>query len=698
MPRVTRDETTVEFVPESARLVVASGGRRLLAGRVTARFGGDTYPNPDSWTVTESDDGITVAYDDDARTTVTLAPANRAVDVEIAVENASEDGRQLGDLRPLAADETGFGPETRLYRHGYQSWTPTATIPHDEDFPAQEPDDVPMMQDLQAPDRTSHGHTALVGDSEVTLGVLDHSEYVARFDFESTGNGPTVTAVCPGDGVTVAPGERVASAPLRIDASRAVDDALASLAAAVGERMDARSVAWTPTGWCSWYHYYTGVTAADVRENRRHLAEWGPGIDVVQVDDGYQTAFGDWRTLTADFEDMAALADDIADSARPGLWLAPFFVQEDADLVADHPEWLVTADGEPVSAGVRHGEMYGLDTTHPGVQEWIRETVGEIVDWGYSYLKLDFLYAAALPGERYADVTRAEAYRQGLACIREAAGEETYLLGCGALQGQSVGYVDAMRVGPDVAGWWDRDGAPMSKPAVENAVRNTLNRQYLHRRWWHNDPDCQLVRGTTDLTLAERRSFAAVVALTGGSNFISDDLAELDDAGRELIERTLPPVENGTVEGLGRQETPDRLVCEREVDGGHAVAAFNLADEPRTLGVDLPADERGWDVWAEEPVPAGGTVEREVPAHGSLLVHAAPARDRPHVVGARHLAAATDQLDAIAWDASEGRLTIETTVAVELVVAVPDGWTHPEGDHVHVVTDGEPTRISFERA
>jgi len=31
-------------------------------------------------------------------------------------------------------------------------------------------------------------------------------------------------------------------------------------------------------------------------------------------------------------------------------------------------------------------------------------------------------------------------------------------------------------------------------------------------------------------------------------------------------------------------------------------------------------------------------------------------------------------------------------------VAVPDGWTHPEGDHVHVVTDGEPTRISFERA
>jgi len=33
---------------------------------------------------------------------------------------------------------------------------------------------------------------------------------------------------------------------------------------------------------------------------------------------------------------------------------------------------------------------------------------------GFTYLKLDFLFAAALPGERYdAEATRIEAYRRG---------------------------------------------------------------------------------------------------------------------------------------------------------------------------------------------------------------------------------------------------------------------------------------------
>jgi len=43
------------------------------------------------------------------------------------------------------------------------------------------------------------------------------------------------------------------------------------------------------------------------------------------------------------------------------------------------------------------------------------ETVSTVVDdWGFTYLKLDFLFAAALPGERYdAEATRIEAYRRG---------------------------------------------------------------------------------------------------------------------------------------------------------------------------------------------------------------------------------------------------------------------------------------------
>jgi len=72
------------------------------------------------------------------------------------------------------------------------------------------------------------------------------------------------------------------------------------------------------------------------------------------------------------------------------------------------------------------------------------------------------------------------------------------------------------------------DSGRVGEPAgIENAVRNTLTRNYLHRRWWLNDPDCQLVRDTSDLTAAEREAFATLVAATGGVNIFSDRLAEI---------------------------------------------------------------------------------------------------------------------------------------------------------------------------
>ncbi|WP_277542322.1 alpha-galactosidase [Haloarcula laminariae] len=712
MVQVDVGGTVLQFAPETARVSLRADGTTLASGRVVAELGTDRYPRTDSYHVQTDGDGARVRYDDAAGTTVRLGEEARGATLTVSVANETETPRSVGRLCPLAADDLSFGPETRLYRHGYQSWTPTATLPVEASFAPVEPVDVPMMTDVDAPRTTSHCHIGLAdGERRLTAGFLDHSEYVTRFDYERGDGVESLTAVSPGDGVSLAPGERATSAPLWVDAARPVDDALAALAERTGERMDARVGEWVPTGWCSWYHYFTEVTADDVRSNLAELDEWGLPVDLVQLDDGYQTAFGDWRTLADGFEDMAALVGDVRDGDyTPGLWLAPFFVQEDADLVASHPEWFVTdGDGEFVSAGERHGEMYGLDLTHPEVQTWLRETFRTIVDeWGFEYLKLDFLYAGALPGERFADVTRAEAYREGLAAIREAVGEETYILGCGAPQGQSVGLVDSMRVGPDTAEYWAREGESDSEPAHENAIRNVLNRDYLHRRWWVNDPDCQLVRETTELSPAERESFATLVALTGGANVFSDRIADIGADTRSLLERSLPSVQAGAVEGVGRTEFPDRLVCERAADGGRAVALFNWTDSPETLSLSLTDDERGWDAFEGEAVPAGGTVERTVPAHGCLLVHVAPASDRPHLLGADHLAGLGSRLERVAWsaDGAAGQLslTVDAATPQSVTVAVPDGWTRAGVDGAGApdtctVTVGPgPATLSFERS
>jgi alpha-galactosidase len=688
MARLDAGQTTVQFEPEAARLIVQQGNTKLATGTVQAELDDKTFPTTDVYSLYNGEDGIGVRYDSpDAETTIELTTVDGGVHVSVSVTNTTVEPKTVGRLCPLVADDLAFGTETGVYRHGYQSWTPTATLPVGQTFPAVDPVDVPMMTDVAAPASTSHCQIGFTdGHDHLTAGFLDHSTFVTRFDYEHGDGVESLSAICPGDGVELAPGETLTSAPLRLDATRPVDEALAVIAEQTGARMDARVSEWVPTGWCSWYHYFTEVTADDVRANQTALDEWGLPVEIVQLDDGYQTAFGDWRTLAEGFEDMASLVTDIDADHTPGLWLAPFFVQADAALVDAHPEWLLTdSDGEFVPAGERHGEMYGLDLTHPEVQAWLRETFRTITeDWGFSYLKLDFLYAGALPGERFADMTRAEAYRQGLATIREAVGEEVYILGCGAPQGQSVGYVDAMRVGPDTAEYWVREDDSASEPAHENAIRNVLNRDFLHRRWWINDPDCQLVRETTELSMAQRETFAAIVALTGGSNLFSDKIDEIGTTGRDLLSRTVPPIKNGTVSGVGQMEFPERVVCERPADGGRAVAVFNWSAEPDTLSLSLDRDERGWNTLEGEPIAAGGTVKQTVPAYGCLLVHVAPALGRPHLLGTEHLAGFGDRLEQIAWDVDEtgGQLSLKLDfeMAQNVWIAVPDGWTAVEVD------------------
>jgi alpha-galactosidase len=73
-----------------------------------------------------------------------------------------------------------------------------------------------------------------------------------------------------------------------------------------------------------------------------------------------------------------------------------------------------------------------LDVTHPGAAQHLGTVYRSLADDGFSYHKIDFLYAGALPGRRHLDAGNIEAYREGLRIIRDAVGEDAVLLGCGA--------------------------------------------------------------------------------------------------------------------------------------------------------------------------------------------------------------------------------------------------------------------------
>ena len=65
-----------------------------------------------------------------------------------------------------------------------------------------------------------------------------------------------------------------------------------------------------PTGWCSWYHYYQNINTNDISRNLQAAIEnrdrWP--LDLIQIDDGYETLVGEWDRFNSRFpEGLAGL-------------------------------------------------------------------------------------------------------------------------------------------------------------------------------------------------------------------------------------------------------------------------------------------------------------------------------------------------------------------------------------------------------
>lgn len=415
-----------------------------------------------------------------------------------------------------------------------------------------------------------------------------------------------------------------------------------------------------PTGWCSWYQFYTKISEPVIASNVNALKSLQNDlpISLIQIDDGFESQIGDWLSFSPGFPNgIASLAKEIQDAGTtPGLWLAPFIVHPKAKILKEHPEYILRdARGKPVNSGFNWNTFTtALDLTCPGALEAACQVISTAVhEWGFPYLKLDFLFAGARPGI-HADptLTRAQILRRGMAALRQAAGTETYLLGCGAPLGSALGLVDAMRIGADVSSDWAPKYHGLEYlfpnephlPSVRNALQNTVVRAPMHRRWWINDPDCLLIRPETHLTQAELQTHASLVALTGGSLIFSDDFLHLPPERIRLAKTLLPPIgERAQVMGLFDESSPHQLRV--DLDNGTGpwtlVGLVNWEEKPSDLvfspvrfGFPLPCYARLW--WEDRLllIQEDPYIFSRVPPHGCILLAIRPvASEQPLYLG-----------------------------------------------------------------
>ena len=272
-----------------------------------------------------------------------------------------------------------------------------------------------------------------------------------------------------------------------------------------------------PRVWCSWYSLYTTIDEIILDKIFDGLGDLP--FNVLQVDDGWQVNIGDWEANEKFPSGMNALADRIKSTGRrAGLWLAPLIATKSSRLFREHADWFLRDErGQFISAGFNWGEyIYALDTTHPDVSLWLAALMKQVRAWGFDYLKLDFLYAGALKGNRTKDMPREAAYRECLRLMREAMGADAFFLTCGTLILPAIGLCDAIRIGPDVSHNWEsyRNSQLLynpSTPGAKNSIRTVLHRLWLGRLL-HIDPDVAYFESKENSLTEEQKTFLRDIA------------------------------------------------------------------------------------------------------------------------------------------------------------------------------------------
>ena len=301
-----------------------------------------------------------------------------------------------------------------------------------------------------------------------------------------------LTAYC--DDCILPDGKELLSEKLLITTGNDDNAMLCHFAQLWGSQMNAKTDKPLPLGWCSWYFYFDKITENDMIANADYILANRNDypLNLLQLDDGYQSACGDWLQTNEKFpHGLKWLADEIKRRGlTAGLWLAPFFAGQNSELYKNHPDWVVkNAQGEPIKTlDWRDGDLYALDGTHPEVQKHLSNLFRTIREIGFDYVKLDFMISACnMPNGKYYDstATRAQALRRGLQAIREG-----YILGCTVPFGPTIGLVDGNRISTDITPYWTMPQETNSEaPTVPNVCRNNINHTYMHRRLWINDPD-----------------------------------------------------------------------------------------------------------------------------------------------------------------------------------------------------------------
>ena len=274
-------------------------------------------------------------------------------------------------------------------------------------------------------------------------------------------------------------------------------------------------------GFNDWYAAYGRNTATNFLADAAFvvsLCKDCPARPYVVMDDGWQkfsppeverltgnfdSGYGPWEASSRAFGmDMNTFCAKIAAlGAKPGLWYRPLCME---------------------------GKM--CDPSDPTVLERIRADVRRFREWGFKFLKIDYLTydwcghfkgfdadgRLIRDGRKWMDTkhTTAEIIANLYCTIREAAGDDIVILGCNAVNHLCAGLFEASRVGPDTSGKnWEQ--------TKRNGVGAVAFKGIENGTFFAADPDCAGLASEGAIPWEKNRQWIDLLSRSGMPFFIS---------------------------------------------------------------------------------------------------------------------------------------------------------------------------------
>jgi alpha-galactosidase len=308
------------------------------------------------------------------------------------------------------------------------------------------------------------------------------------------------------------------------------------------------------------------------------------------IDDGWQTAVGDWLSAKPAFPGgMRPMALKIKEKGlQPGLWIAPFVVSSKAEIVRKNPDWLLKdVKGQPLRAGWNPswgGWFHALDFYHDGVREYLTGMFHMALEkWGFELLKLDYLFAVTLappPGK-----TRGAVMWEAMEFLRRLLGNRQ-MIACGVPLGASFGMADYCGIGGAAQmAWqhpWHRFLRHRERVDALSALHSMLSLWQLNGRAFQSATDgFSLQSEHSKLSPEQQHTFLTINALLGNLLYTSDDLSMYSEGQKSELEEALL-LRGSRVKRVFERE-PAVWEIDFEQDETQWMALCNLSPKEKTL-------------------------------------------------------------------------------------------------------------------